>query len=141
MLFVPDHNANTAYPVAERRLDASVAGFPSPDRVTPVTALDTLPVAFYCLKDGRKKPEGVQMPRTAEFPRASRSRVVQDSGHRAIGVVCLHCGASIPLAGPAHGACLTKRVRLVWCHICGREAPYRPEDVVDIQVRSMVNAA
>ena len=56
--------------------------------------------------------------------------------HHSWGIVCLHCGAYVPLQTSAgHSADADRppeRVSLVWCQVCLREAPYLPEEVVDM---------
>lgn len=55
------------------------------------------------------------------------------------GVICLFCGQSNSLRAPIewrrpeHAAELGSRVSIVRCHVCGKEALYLPEEIVDFQ--------
>jgi hypothetical protein len=65
------------------------------------------------------------------------SQGVEESYHR--GVICLFCGKSTRL--PAHAerrrsaspSESTFRASIIRCHLCGREALYLPEEMVDLQ--------
>jgi hypothetical protein len=50
------------------------------------------------------------------------------------GVICLFCGARVALHKPvARRASPADHVSLVWCRLCGREAPYRPAEIIELQ--------
>ena len=55
------------------------------------------------------------------------------------GVICLFCGQSNSLPAPIEwrrpeqAADLGSRASIVRCHLCGKEALYLPEEIVDLQ--------
>jgi hypothetical protein len=49
------------------------------------------------------------------------------------GVICLFCGTRIALHQPATPGASAGQVSIVWCGVCGREAPYLPAEVIELR--------
>ena len=57
------------------------------------------------------------------------------------GVVCLFCGRSTPLpeaAGPRTSE--ERRGVIIRCRVCGKEAPYKAEEIIDLEDETAVVA-
>jgi RNase P subunit RPR2 len=57
------------------------------------------------------------------------------------GVMCLFCGSSTPLpaaAGPRTSE--ERRVVIIRCRVCGKEAPYQADEIVDLHDRTALRA-
>jgi hypothetical protein len=79
--------------------------------------------------------QAITMERSSSTPQESRFSLSQNI-HHYWGVVCLYCGAHVLLRSSANGSVdpdrSSGRVSLVWCRVCEREAPYRPEEIIDM---------
>jgi RNase P subunit RPR2 len=57
------------------------------------------------------------------------------------GVVCLFCGRSTPLPEAAEPRTSEeRRVVIIRCRVCGKEAPYQADEIVDLQDETAVGA-
>ena len=48
------------------------------------------------------------------------------------GIICLFCGTRVALCQKADKMASESLVSVVWCQVCGREAPYRPAEVIEL---------
>jgi hypothetical protein len=63
--------------------------------------------------------------------------MIEDTEEKSAAVICLHCGQHTPLPLPANRerfagrfAVSYRRLSIVRCFICGKEAPYLASDVI-----------
>jgi transcription elongation factor Elf1 len=54
------------------------------------------------------------------------------SHHSHKGVICLFCGTRVALNAKVEKANSNSRISILWCQVCGREAPYRPAEIIEL---------
>ena len=106
--------------------------------VIRITAMEEAQM-YACMKN-ELEPQGESAAMLATRREGQAGRP-QETGinpvmHHSWGIVCLHCGAHVPLRASAEHAAdrdrPPERVSLVWCQVCLREAAYLPREVVDM---------